>query len=231
MRHSYYDTSYYGSHKAYKYNKFRVVTNNPRKLVYFFIYLFPLVTSVYFNAWPTWKQFFSAAVGVVPVYWTVGIVEAFTYMPILGAGGSYLGFITGNMSNIKVPIAINAMESLGIRQGTEEGDVISTIVIAISSIVTCLIIVIFVILMVPLTPFFSDPALKPAFDNVVPALFGGLMVVFISKNPKVGLPPVILCAALFILIPYLGEIYPLIVPVVAILTVIYARTLYKKGKI
>ena len=200
-------------------------------LVYFFIYLFPLVTSIYFNAWPTWKQFISAAVGVVPVYWAVGIVEAFTYMPILGAGGSYLGFITGNMSNIKVPIAINAMESLGVRQGTEEGDVISTIVIAISSIVTCLIIVLFVILMVPLTPFFSDPALKPAFDNVVPALFGGLMVVFISKNPKVGLPPVILCAALFILIPYLGEIYPLIVPIVAVLTVVYARTLYKKGKI
>lgn len=198
-------------------------------LVYFCIYLFPLVTSIYFGAWPTWKQFFSAAIGVIPVYWTVGIVEAFTYMPILGAGGSYLGFITGNMSNIKVPVAINAMESMGVRQGTEEGDVISTIVIAVSSIVTCLIIIVFVVLMVPLTPVFSRPELKPAFDNVVPALFGGLMVVFVSKNWKIGVPPVVLCAVLFLAFPALGGVYPLIIPVVAALTVLMARKMYIRG--
>ena len=131
--------------------------------VYFCIYLFPLVTSIWFGAWPSWKQFLSAAIGVIPVYWTVGIVEAFTYMPILGAGGSYLGFITGNMSNLKVPVAINAMESMGVRQGTEEGDVISTIVIAVSSIVTCLIVVLFVVLMVPLIIF--APRLTAFFNN------------------------------------------------------------------
>ena len=91
--------------------------------VYFFIYLFPLVSSIYFNAWPTWKQLLGAAVGVIPIYWTVGIVEYFTYTPMLGAGGSYLGFITGNMSNLKVPLALNAMESMGVKADTEEGDV------------------------------------------------------------------------------------------------------------
>ena len=95
--------------------------------VYFFIYLFPIAVSAYFHAWPTWKQFFAAAIGVVPLYWAVGIVEAFTYMPMLGPGGSYLAFITGNMSNMKVPVALNAMESAGIPQNSEEGDVISTI--------------------------------------------------------------------------------------------------------
>ncbi len=197
--------------------------------VYFFIYLFPLVTSIWFGAWPSWKQFLSAAVGVIPVYWTVGIVEAFTYMPILGAGGSYLGFITGNMSNLKVPIAINAMESMGVRQGTERGDVISTIVIAISSIVTCLVIIVFVVLMVPLTPVFSSPVLRPAFDNVVPSLFGGLMVVYISKNWKIGVPPLVLCAVLFIALPSLAGVYPLVLPVIAALCVLFARVLYNRG--
>lgn len=200
-------------------------------VVYFCIYLFPLITSIYFDAWPSWREFLAAAVGVIPVYWTVGVVETFTYMPILGAGGSYLGFITGNMSNIKVPVAINAMEALGVRQGTEDGDVISTIAIAVSSLVTCLIIVVFVLLMAPLTPVFSNPALKPAFDNVVASLFGGLMVVFVSKNWKIGVPPVVLCALAFTFIPALGGIYPLIVPVIAGLTVVLARVLYKKGKI
>ena len=199
--------------------------------VYFFIYLFPIVTSIYFDAWPTWKQLLAAAIGVIPVYWTVGIVEAFTYMPMLGAGGSYLGFITGNMANLKVPVAVNAMDSMEVVQGTEEGDVISTIAIAISSIVTCLIIILFVVLMVPLTPVFSNEALAPAFNNVLPSLFGGMMVAYISKCPKVGLPIILLAAALFIAIPKLSSVYPLILPVLAVLAILLARTLYKKGKI
>ena len=89
--------------------------------VYLFIYLYPIVTSVYFKAWPTWGQLLSAAIGVIPIYWTVGVVEAFSYMPMLGPGGSYLGFITGNMVNMKVPVALNAMESAGVQQGSEEG--------------------------------------------------------------------------------------------------------------
>ncbi len=199
--------------------------------VYLFIYLFPVVTSVYFDAWPTWQQFLAAAVGVVPIYWTVGIVEAFSYMPMLGPGGSYLGFITGNMSNMKVPVALNAMESLGVQQNSEEGDVISTIAIAVSSLVTLVIILAFLVLMVPLTPVFASEALQPAFNNVVPALFGGLMVAFISRTPKVAVPVMLITAALFIAVPALKGIYPLVLPVVAVAAIAYSRMLYKKGKI
>ena len=199
--------------------------------VYLFIYLFPVVTSVYFDAWPTWQQFLAAAVGVVPIYWTVGIVEAFSYMPMLGPGGSYLGFITGNMSNMKVPVALNAMESLGVQQNSEEGDVISTIAIAVSSLVTLVIILVFLVLMVPLTPVFASEALQPAFNNVVPALFGGLMIAFISRTPKVAVPVMLITAALFIAVPALKGIYPLVLPVVAVAAIAYSRMLYKKGKI
>ena len=199
--------------------------------VYFFIYLFPIAVSAYFHAWPTWKQFFAAAIGVVPLYWAVGIVEAFTYMPMLGPGGSYLAFITGNMSDMKVPVALNAMKSAGIPQNSEEGDVISTIAIAISSLVTLAVIIVFVVLMVPLSPVFSNPALQPAFSNVVPALFGGLMIAFISRTPKVAVPVILITAALFIAIPALKGIYPVILPVVAVCAIAYSRLLYKKGKI
>ena len=199
--------------------------------VYACIILFPLGASIYFDAWPTWQQFFSAAIGVVPLYWTVGIIEAFTYMPMLGAGGSYLGFITGNMANLKVPVAINSMDSVGAKQGTEEGDVISTISIAVSSIITVLIIVVFVVLMVPLEPIFSSPVLAPAFNNISPALFGGLMVAFLARSPRAGIPVVALGAALFIALPSLGGVYPVILPVMAVLAVLYSRRLYKKNKI
>jgi len=196
--------------------------------VYFCIYLFPIVSSIYFHAWPTWQMLLGAAIGVVPTYWAVGIVEAFTYMPMLGAGGSYIGFITGNMVNLKVPVAVNAMEAMDVKQGTEEGDVISTIAIAVSSIVTVIIITIFVVLMVPLSPVFSNPVLSPAFNNVVPSLFGGMMVAYIAKCPKVAVPIIVLGAVLFIALPSLSGIYPLILPVFALLAIGYARILYKK---
>jgi len=200
-------------------------------IAYLFIIAYPVAVSVFFNAWPTWEQFFGAAIGVVPLYWAVGVIECFTYMPMLGPGGTYLGFISGNMSNLKVPVAVNAMESVGAQQGSEEGDVISTIAIAISSIVTTIIIIIFVVLMVPLSPIFSNPALNPAFNNVVPSLFGGLMVAFVAKDSKVGIPTVILGAALFIAVPSLAKVYPVILPIIAALSICYARILYKKGKL
>ena len=200
-------------------------------VAYLFIILFPVVTCIYFDAWPEANQFLTAALGVVPIYWTVGVVEAFTYMPMLGPGGSYLGFITGNMSNLKVPVAINAMDSVGVKQGTEDGDVISTIAIAVSSLVTVAIIIIFVVLMVPLEPIFGAPALQPAFNNVVPALFGGMMVAYIAKDPKVAIPIIGLGAALFIAIPALSGVYPIVLPVLAALAILLARNLYKKGKI
>jgi len=200
-------------------------------LAYVFILGFPVAICVFFNAWPTWKQFIGAAVGVVPLYWSVGIIEAFSYMPLLGPGGSYLGFITGNVSNLKVPVAIKAMDSVDAKQGTEEGDVISTIAIAVSSIVTVFIVMIFVVLMVPLTPVFTNPVLNPAFNNVVPALFGGLMIAFVSKDSKVGIPILILGCALFIAVPSLASVYPIIMPIIAGIAVLYARILYKKGKL
>lgn len=199
--------------------------------VYACIFAFPIIACVYFDAWPEWKQLLTACLGVVPLYWAVGIIENFTYMPMLGAGGTYLGFITGNMSNLKVPVAINAMESAGVSQGTEEGDVISTIAIAVSSLVTLAIIVLFVVLMVPLSPIFSNPKLDPAFSNVVPALFGGLMIAFLAKNPKVSIPIIALGALLFIFIPALEGIYPVVLPILALIAILYSRLLYKKGKI
>ena len=198
--------------------------------VYACIILFPVASSIFFDAWPTWQQFFGAAIAVIPTYWVVGIVEAFTYMPMLGAGGSYLGFITGNMSNLKVPVAINAMDSMDVKQGTEEGDVISTISIAVSSIVTVVIIAVFVVLMVPLTPIFENPVLQPAFDNIVAALFGGLMVAFMIKDIKVALPIILFGIVLFIAVPSLAGVFPLLTPIFAILAILLARVLYKKGK-
>ena len=111
---------------------------------------------------------------------------------MLGAGGSYLSFVTGHISNLKLPCALNALENANVKAQSEEGEIISTIAIAVSSIVTTIIIIVGVVLIVPLTPILSSPTLAPAFAQMLPALFGGLGVVFVSKNVKLAAAPVLL---------------------------------------
>ena len=191
---------------------------------------FPLSLSFIFNTAPDFEVLWKGVLATAPMYWAVGIVEIFTYVPMLGAGGTYLSFVTGNISNLKLPCAIDAMERAGVKASSEEGEVISTISIAVSSIVTTLIILVGVICIVPLTPVLESPVLEPAFNMILPALFGGLAVVFISKNLKLSVAPIILMLALFIFVPALdASTVGIMVPVGVLFTVAVARILYKKG--
>lgn len=199
------------------------------------IILFPTALCLIFGVLPQWSALFKALLAVLPMYWAVGIVEIFTYVPMLGAGGAYLSFVTGNISNLKLPVAVDAMEKADVKASSEEGEIISTISIAVSSIVTTIIIIIGVILLVTVEPigvFLNSPVLKPAFDRILPALFGGLAVVFVSKNLKLSIAPIILMLGLFIFVPALNEgTVGIMVPVGVIFTVIVARIMYKKGMI
>lgn len=197
------------------------------------ILLFPTLLCVLFGVLPEWSALFKALLAVLPMYWAVGLVEIFTYVPMLGAGGAYLSFVTGNISNLKLPVAIDAMEKAEVKASSEEGEIISTISIAVSSIVTTFIIIIGVVLLLVVTPIgdaLSSPALEPAFAQMLPALFGGLAVVFISKNAKLSIAPIILMLGLFIFVSALNEgTVGIMVPVGVIFTVIVARIMYKKG--
>ena len=194
------------------------------------ILAYPITVSLIFHAQVNWPAFVTGCIAIGPMYWAVGIVEIFTYVPMLGAGGSYLSFVTGNISNLKLPCALDAMERAGVKSNSEEGEIISTIAIAVSSIVTTLIIIVGVVLIVPLTPLLSSPVLAPAFSQLLPALFGGLAVVFISKNVRLSIAPVILMLVLFIFVPALtASTVGIMVPVGVVFSLAVARILYKKG--
>lgn len=194
------------------------------------LFLFPVAVSVIYASKPDWSALAKGLFATLPMYWAVGVVEVFTYVPMLGAGGTYLSFVTGNISNLKLPCAVDAMERAKVKASSEEGEVISTISIAVSSIVTTIIIIIGVVLIIPLTPILESPVLEPAFAMILPALFGGLAVVFISKNLKLSVLPVLLMLILFIFVPALNaSTVGIMVPVGVVFTVIVARIMYKKG--
>ena len=189
----------------------------------------PIIVCLYYNAWPEAAAVLKGLLGVAPVFWTVGVIEVITYTPMLGTGGTYLGFVTGNITSIKAPSALSAMENAEVKPGTEEGEVISTIAIATSSIVTTLVIVIGVVALSALTPILNSPKLQPAFDNILPALFGGLAVVYVSKNWKLAMAPLIFMVVLFLLVPSLASSVGVLVPVGVLIALGAARIMYKKG--
>ena len=191
---------------------------------------FPIAVALIFGVMPDWNGLIMGLIATAPMYWAVGVVETITFIPMLGAGGSYLSFVTGNISNLKLPCALNALEQADVKASSEEGEVVSTVAIAISSIVTILIIIVGVLLITPLTPVLENPALTPAFDQMIPALFGGLGVAFVSKNWKIAIAPVALMLVLFIFVPALNSgTVGIMVPVSVLFTLGISRIMYKKG--
>ena len=177
------------------------------------------------------KGFWAGVLNVGVIYIPVALVEFLVYTPMLGVGGSYISFITGNVTNMKIPCAINARDIAKTEVGTPENEIISTISTATSAIVTTLVIVVGVILLVPLQPVFESEMLRPAFDNVVPALFGALTLKYYLKSPKIAMVPVLLMSLLCIFVPaMIAETSILIIPSGG-LALLIGFVLFKKGKL
>lgn len=192
--------------------------------------MFPIAVCIVFQAMPDWRGVIEGLIATAPMYWAVGVVEVITFIPMLGAGDSYLSFVTGNISNLKLPCAINALENAKVDAKSEEGEIVSTIAIAVSSIVTTIIIALGVLLIVPLSPILESPVLEPAFAQMLPALFGALGVALISKNWKIAIAPIALMLVLFIFVPALNSgMVGIMVPVGVVFTIAVSRILYKKG--
>ena len=189
----------------------------------------PVAICVYTGVWPQLGALLKGLLSVAPIFWTVGAIEVITYVPMLGTGGSYLGFVTGNLTNLKVPSALNAMQNMGVEADSEEGEVVSTIAIAVSAIVTTMIIAVGVLLLAQIRPFLESEMMQPAFDNLLPALFGGLAVVFVSKNWKIAMAPMIFMIVLFVCVPSLAGSVGILVPVGALIAIGVASVLYKKN--
>ena len=161
----------------------------------------PMVISLIYDASPSLSGLLSGFAKVGIIYIPVAIVEFLVYTPMLGVGGSYLAFITGNVTNMKIPCVMNAKDIAGTEADTPEHEIVSTIAVATSAMVTTLVIVAGIILLAPLQPVLQSETLLPAFNNVVPALFGALGLKYFAKSPKIAAIPLLLMSLLCIFVP------------------------------
>lgn len=203
----------------------------------FFMLGIPTFISVYYGIVPDFKEVLFVSSGLLALFVPIAISEVFSYMPILGSA-SYITYITGNVMNLKIPVALNARELTGARMGSEDSDVITTMAIAISSITTMVILSLGVLLIVPLSPIFSLPAVQTATTYMLPALFGGMFLPMLINN-QVGayrvknrllptLIPVLLIVIVNLFIVPLKGFEGIALMVVIPLTIIIAKMMYNK---
>ena len=162
------------------------------------------------------------------VFFLSGAIEVITYSPLLGTSGTYLGFITGNLVNLKVPCAVNARELAGVKHGSAEGEVVSTISVATSTIVTTVIIALGVVFFATLESEFhilQNETLTPAFGSAFTALFAALGYKYFSKDPI--LLPIPFALSLILALAFnMGS--GIILPICMIPSAIFAVLIFKK---
>ncbi len=204
-------------------------------VIFFVLILAPVIFCFALKTTPDWSRFLQAdVIGLIVTYVAIGIIEAISYAPLLGTGGQYLSFITGNISNLKLPCAINTQQIAKVEKGSEEEEIITTISIAVSSIVTTIIIALGVILlMIPKVGSNITEALKPVTPYVLPAIFGGLIIALLSMYLKQTALPFILMliinTILFLVGKDLGQSTMIIVGMVV--SIGSASIIYNKEKI
>lgn len=145
----------------------------------------------------------SAIITLSAIYGVVSVVEVVSFSPFLGSAGTYLSFITGNIMNMKLPAATNALRVNNVERGTDEGEVITTLAIGASSVVTTVVLFLGMLFLGRLlVPVITGPALAPAFNNVTPALTGALAAPYFMKNGKLSIPTVIAGCLLYLILGY-----------------------------
>ncbi|MBS7359838.1 MAG: hypothetical protein KIG53_04440 [Oscillospiraceae bacterium] len=174
------------------------------------------------DAWPSAGTVLSALLKVAPLYYVTAVIEVITYTPMLGVGGTYLSFVTGNITNLKMPCALNAMNAADVKSNSDEGEVISTISIGASSITTTIIIAVGVLAFGSsgLLNVIQDPnsVVSPAFNNVIPALFGALLGSYLKKYWKIATPTIVIGVIILLFVPSIGAgtlLFPTIIAAIA----------------
>lgn len=191
----------------------------------------PFVMGMHLGAMPNIPAFAKAFLAVGIIWFVSSIAEYLVYTPMLGAGGGYLAFMTGNLINMKIPCAVNARDIVGAKTGTPENEIISTLSIATASLVTILVLAVGVMLLIPLQPVLQDPALQPAFDNVVPALFGAMAYKYFRKNMNIAIIPLALMSLLFIFVPTLISSTSFMIMPSGAIAIGIAYLLYRRNKV
>lgn len=150
---------------------------------------FPLFLSYVLGLHPGWGAIGTAFFTYASVIAFAWVLEPVMYYPTLGISGSYVSFLTGNISNMCLPAAATAQNAIGAKVGTRKGEVVATLAISTASLVNIFLLILIILFgSYVLTVLPSSVLELTAY--VLPAIFGGMIGQFAIQKPLYGIAAV-----------------------------------------
>lgn len=202
------------------------------------MFIIPSIICTAYNIWPSFDSVMGAAGPLLAMYIPVALAEQLSMIPITG-NSAYINSIMGNVTNIKFPAYLTALSSINQDPGSEEADVMGMIAVCISGMTTMIIILIGLILLVPLSPILTSPAVKTATSYIMPAVFGSMLVGiltnksagnYVAENKAlIGIIDLVVVFLINIFITSLDGKQGFAMVGIMLLSIFLAYILYKKG--
>lgn len=194
-------------------------------VVWCFFLLVPAAVCVIFGLKIDLAATVKAALPIMLIFAVTGLCEKLSMAPIIGPGAVYLASSTGNIQNMKLPAALNAMKIMECEEGSEKGRVVAILAVATSSFVTTVIVFCGMLFLAPImAPLLTNPVIAPAFDNLFPALVGPMVIPVVLKNLKMASLPVALAVVTAMV---LGSAYSSVQSIVMVAVILISLGVYK----
>lgn len=145
----------------------------------------PLLMTFGFGFNPGIGAIIAGAISQISVSGAFYFSEPISYFPIVGRAGLYMGFLSGNLVNMRIPAAVSALEGSGYKSGTDEGAIMGTIGIGVSIWVGVTFLLLSVFAGQTVLSRMPEPVMR-MLSLIIPALFGGVFAQFALKSPKSG---------------------------------------------
>lgn len=143
------------------------------------------VLAVVYGLLPNPAALLTAFIAAASAFGFLWVVEPISYFTVLGPVGTYMAFLSGNISNMRVPCASMAQISAGVEPGSDEGSIIATIGMAISIVINVSVLTIGVILGSSVLSMLPA-SVTEALNYLLPALFGALLMQFGLKQKSLA---------------------------------------------
>lgn len=164
-----------------------------------------LVLAVGFGLMPPFSAILSGFLAITSAVGVIWFVEPISYFPIVGVAGTYMAFVSGNISNLRIPCAMIAQKAAGVEPGTDRGSIVATLGMAVSIIVNVIILAAGIFAGAQVLQQLPEIVVK-ALQLLLPALFGAIFVQFAMS--KLKLAPIVLALCLLLAIGVRKGIIP-----------------------
>ena len=176
------NNNYYENEYMPRMHKIGIITNILGVIASF---LPAIALAVVYGLLPPAGALVTAFISAVTAFGFLWAIEPISHFSVLGPIGTYMAFISGNISNMRVPCAGMARIAAEVEPVTEKESIISVLGMAVSIVINISVLTIGVILGSSILSRVS-PKVTEALNYLLPSLFGALFVQFGMRSKSLA---------------------------------------------